>query len=421
MGQLSVRRSAAWSLAGNSVYALGQWLLIVALARMGSLETVGRFSLALAVTGPLFMAANMRLRLVQAADATHEHPFRAYFVTRVLSSCLATTAACVIAMTSSGQSCVMHLIFALAVAKAVEALQDIVLGRFQQQERMDLAAASMIASAVLSAIGFVLTFHLSANLVAACVVMAAVRVGVLVAYDLPRSARTAAACSISPGVATTVRGSFAHAGAIVAIAWPLGVAALMDSLTVNVPRYFVGGLLGDEQLGAFTALVQIALAGFVVVNALGQSVMPRLARQLANEEHIAFRKLAHQFFFSSALIGVAGIGAALFFGQLVLQLLYGSSFDGYARVFLLVMIGAAFSYLALALVLVLTVLGWRRIQTGLYCVNVTVTLAGCAAWVPNHGLQAAAMAVMTAHAVQVALSFWLLRSLKPWKLRNDES
>ncbi len=66
---LSLRRNFAWNLLGETSYSLGQWLLLVLLARLQSPEIVGQFAYALAVTAPVYLLVGLNLRVVQATDA----------------------------------------------------------------------------------------------------------------------------------------------------------------------------------------------------------------------------------------------------------------------------------------------------------------------------------------------------------------
>ena len=56
---LSLRANFVWILGGNFAYGACQWLMLVAIAKMGTPEMVGRFALAFAVTAPMFLFANM--------------------------------------------------------------------------------------------------------------------------------------------------------------------------------------------------------------------------------------------------------------------------------------------------------------------------------------------------------------------------
>ena len=78
---LSLRSNFAWVLTGNVVYAICQWGVIVALAKLGSSFMIGQFSLGLAISTPVLMFTNLHLRAVQATDARRLSSFGEYMQT----------------------------------------------------------------------------------------------------------------------------------------------------------------------------------------------------------------------------------------------------------------------------------------------------------------------------------------------------
>src|SRR5262249_21781801 len=83
---LALKENFSWTLLGNVVYAFCQWGVLVVLAKLGSPEMVGQFALALALTAPVFLFANMQLSGVLATDSTMTHEFRDYLALRVIST-----------------------------------------------------------------------------------------------------------------------------------------------------------------------------------------------------------------------------------------------------------------------------------------------------------------------------------------------
>src|ERR1700722_19919757 len=79
---LSLRSNFVWALAGNVVYAICQWGMIVALAKMGNSFMIGQFALGLAIATPVLMFTNLHLRVVQASDAKRLYSFREYLQLR---------------------------------------------------------------------------------------------------------------------------------------------------------------------------------------------------------------------------------------------------------------------------------------------------------------------------------------------------
>jgi hypothetical protein len=82
---LSLGQNFAWALAGNIIYALCQWGIIVVVARLGNPFMVGQFALGLAVATPVLMLTNLQLRVVQATDVKGVYAFGEYLGLRTLN------------------------------------------------------------------------------------------------------------------------------------------------------------------------------------------------------------------------------------------------------------------------------------------------------------------------------------------------
>src|SRR5260370_26001679 len=59
--------------------------------------------------------------------------------------------------------------------------------------------------------------------------------------------------------------------------FPLGLTAMLLSFNTNIPRYFLARGRSDSAVGIFSALAFCIFAGSTVMNAIGQSMMTRLA------------------------------------------------------------------------------------------------------------------------------------------------
>ena len=81
-----MRRNTAWAFAGNSVYAGCQWVVFVLLVKTLKVEEAGAFAYATAVTGPIFVLANVRLRVLLATGIESPRGFSDYLNARLLTT-----------------------------------------------------------------------------------------------------------------------------------------------------------------------------------------------------------------------------------------------------------------------------------------------------------------------------------------------
>jgi O-antigen/teichoic acid export membrane protein len=132
--------------------------------------------------------------------------------------------------------------------------------------------------------------------------------------------------------------------ALTRIALPLGVAGMCVSVYGNLPRYFIQHYYGDRALGFFAAIAYAMTAGSLVVGALGQAAVPRLARYWASGNAGEFWGLLRQLVGIGALLGVAGIGTAFFAGGPILRTFYRPEYAAYKDLLVWIMAAAAVGY-----------------------------------------------------------------------------
>jgi O-antigen/teichoic acid export membrane protein len=60
LNRSSLHSSFAWVLIGNVIYALSQWGMVIALARLSTPSALGRFTLGIAISTPVILFANLQ-------------------------------------------------------------------------------------------------------------------------------------------------------------------------------------------------------------------------------------------------------------------------------------------------------------------------------------------------------------------------
>jgi len=400
---LSLRANFSWTFVGNVVYAACQWAMLVVLAKLGSPEVVGQFAIGLAITAPVIMLTNLQLRGVQATDARHEYAFGDYLGLRLAVTPLALLVIAGITLASgySGQTALVILFVGLA--KVFESISDVFYGLLQQHEQMDRIAISMLIKGPLSLVALAFAIVLTGNIVWGTVALAAAWAFRLFTYDIPSGA----------AILRTVHGEGDENASIrprwdrrrmLRLTWlalPLGFVMMLGSLMTNIPRYFIERFEGTHALGIFAAMAYIVIAGTTIVDALGQAVSPRLARQYAAGEMGAFRALIAKVLGISALLAAGGILSSLIVGRQVLTLLYRPEYAEHLDIFIWVIAAAGIGYLASVCGYAMTAARQFTIQVPIYVLSIAVVTIACALLVPGHGLLGAAWAIFVMFTMQL--------------------
>jgi O-antigen/teichoic acid export membrane protein len=412
--RLSLQQNFSWTFVGNIVYAASRWGILVVLAKMGSPEMVGQFTLSLAITAPVIMFTNLQLKAVQATDANRLFCFGDYLGLRILATGLALLVITGLALGGGHRWNLVLIILMMGIAKALESLSDIFYGLIQQHERMDQISKSLMIkgplSLVLLGVGIVLTHNVLGGVTGIVIAW----VMVLIGYDIPSSVQVAQSRISDNSPHQPIHFEFQpryHPAVLWKLTWlalPLGVVMMLISLNANVPQYFIEWYLGEHDLGIFAAISYLMVAAGIVVNALGESASPRLAKYYAECNVNAFRSLLFRLIGIGILLGCAGVLIALMAGSPILTILYSPEYALHTDLLVGLMIVCSVNNVASFLGYGMTAARYFRVQTPLFMV-----VAGSAAFVcwwlmPSYGLQGAVIALLVSASVQALFSLGVI-------------
>jgi O-antigen/teichoic acid export membrane protein len=401
---LGLGRNAAWMFLGQVGSAVGQWAILIILARLGGPALVGQFTLALAIVTPMIVFSQLQMREIQAVDATCRYTFADYWAVRVVTTVLALVAITVVAALGGYPVAVAAVIAAVGLTRAVESLSDVYYGFAQRRERLDRIAQSMLLRGIIGCAALGLVLALTGSLIAGLLAQASVAAAVWGLFDR----RIASLCRDGNGAATVRCVYGAEAGRRrLRLAWlgmPAGGTLLLSTLNINVPRYVLEGSLGLESLGIFAALAHFVFAGQTVIGAVCQAASPRLANLFAQGEVGRFRRLLLQLCGTGALLGLAGTLVALLLGEPLLRLLYGPAFAAEAGLLFWIMVAGLLQYASVPLGYGLSAMHRFRVQLVLQGIVLGVNTLTCFFLVPRYGIAGAVGGWILAFACQGLLS-----------------
>jgi len=408
---LSLRSNFAWSIAGNSVYALCQWGMIVALAKFGDSFMIGQFALGLAIVTPVLMFSNLDLRAVQATDARRQYGFREYLRLRLTSTSMALAVIFAIVCLGGYERQTAAVILAVAFAKCVESFSDIHYGLFQLNNRLDQTGRSMILRGIVSVAALSAGLYLLHDVFWGCLFVALTWVASLLFFDVRRGQHLVG-CTEPAGAK---RGGLWRQIHLASVALPLGIVTTIASINLHMPRYFVHAHLGEQKLGIFSALAYATVSMTLVGDSMGSSAIPRLSRLYAAGEMAAYRALLLRLLAVGCAAGLAGLAVARGMGAWLLTVFYNADYAHQSRVFVVLMSAAAIHFAASMLTAGITSARRFRIQVPLYLLVTGATALGCAHWVPAMGLEGAALGVVCGAVVRLLLAACILGIPAAWR------
>jgi O-antigen/teichoic acid export membrane protein len=404
----------AWTLTAGLVYALAQWGVLVAYARLGTMEVLGEFALGLAITAPVMLLARMQLRTLQATDARGAYAFEHYLGLMVLTVLGGVLLCCAIALVAGYPARARIVIALIALAKGFEAISEVFYGALQRVERMGLIARSIIAKSVLSVVLVSLALRLTGSEVVAAIALGLSWAIVLFFFDTRAYEREFG--TKRPWLRlwrTPWRDEGARLKSLLGLAYALGITALLGSLRPNIPRYALEAHFGPAELGMYAALAYFTALGGRVVHSLGQAVGPSLGRYHAEGDQHHYGRMLVGFSGGAVLVGVCAIIGSVLLGRWALTFFYGAAYAQKPELLVWLMVAAALEYVCVSLQLALTAARQLKAQAVMLAASMGVVALGSWWWVPSMGPVGAAWALALGWLVELSCSAWL--SLRAWR------
>ena len=400
----------SWMFVGNSIYAGGQFAMLVLLAKLVRPELVGQYALGLAVVYPVMMLTNLQLRAVMTSGARRQTDFGHYLSLRLLTTSLALMIIFAITQVLRYSWELTAVVLMVGVAYAIETISDVYYARLQLHDRMDGISKSLIARALLSTLGLAVATYVSGSLLWGLAGVVLARASVFISYDICERTHGLGEKSkwFSRNEALTPRFDLRVHRELLWTSLPLGIVVLLTSLYSTVPAYFIKHSLGERDLGIFTAIGFMISVGNMAVVSLGQSAFTRLARSFAAGNLAAYSSLLAKLLAFGVTLGVCGMVVSKLAGREILTILFRPEYAERAELLPWIMAVGGVLFMAQFLGFGMTAAGYYNSQVILNILANLSLFAGCYWLVARQGLLGAIFAMLIAAIVQLTGSALVL-------------
>lgn len=400
----------SWMFVGNSIYAGGQFAMLMLLAKLIRPELVGQYALGLAVVYPVMMFTNLQLRAVMTSGARRQTHFGHYLSLRLLMTSLALVIIFAITQVLGYHWELTAVVLMVGVAYAIETVSDVYYARLQLHDRMIEISKSLIARALLSVLGLAVATYVSGNLLWGLAGVVLARAIVLFGYDICERTHGLGGQSkwFSRSEALTPRFDLRVHSEVLWLSLPLGVVVLLTSLNSNVPSYFIKHALGERDLGIFSVIGFMISVGNMAVVSLGQSAFTRLARSYATGNLVVFSSLLAKLLAFGVALGVCGMIVSKLAGREILTILFRPEYAERAELLPWIMAAGGVLFMAQFLGFGMTAAGYYHSQVILNILANLSLFAACYWLVARQGLLGAIFAMLIAAIVQLAGSVMVL-------------
>jgi O-antigen/teichoic acid export membrane protein len=408
----TLKRNILYAVLGTGLFNLCRFGVVVLLAKFTTVEIVGQYDYALAISAPAVLFFGLQLRGAFVADAGGQFTFGSYRTLRLVGMVAAGAVLLpIIAWKARTEPSWVFLIILAGVClgRIVEHVGEIYWGVYQKRERLSLLAGS----AVLRGLALLAPFALLLPICHA-----------LTGSDAPGPDRLASATAWSVviyvvGWALVLllfdqRRVVGHADVKLSWDWPavgkiavqtlpLGLVALLITLCESVPRYVIEGQTdGKAMLGYFGPLAYLTLAGILLVSQASVAAGNRVAQYYRND-FAAFLRIASKLTGLAAGLGAAMLLVTLVCGRWLLGLLYTPEHTEHFDAFVILVLAQAALLLAVVFGALSTYMRLFWIQVPVQVIVLASTTLAAVMLIPGDPVRGGAWAALVRAAVQAVL------------------
>ena len=327
-----------WNAVGGMLNAGQSVFLLIVITRVCGLQAAGIFSIAFA-TGNLFLyLGNYGVRNYQVSDLEEKYSFEDYLQHRLVTVAMMLAASWGYVAWSAGRgeysAYKTACVYAMCLLKAVDCLEEVFEGRYQQKGRLDQSGKLVVARLVVSIGGMMAVLAVTGDLLAATscgVVLAAVTSLVMIR----RFRKTAGTVRMTAFRAQKIWGLLREC-------LPVCAVNFLSFYLINEPKYAIDAVMDETAQACYNFIAMPVFVIQLLNMFLYQPMLISMTEDWEGGRRRAFAEGIGKIVGALLLVSVPILVAAWVMGIPVLSWLYSTDLTAYRTELMLILTGGIF-------------------------------------------------------------------------------
>ncbi|MCL2736625.1 MAG: oligosaccharide flippase family protein [Propionibacteriaceae bacterium] len=392
------RSSYVWSITASVCFAAQSVVMLFIVSNLLGVEDAGLFALAVAQAIILWAIGSFGMRKYQASDVNRLYCLREYVWSRVLSVGLMMLSASVFLLVMAGTGHYSGqkawIIFLVTLIRAVDAVEDVWVGFFQQIGRLDIGSRVSSARVVLNTLVFAVALIVTRDLSISLLFCLAASVILLVILLVP--------AMHDYREHNHQKAQARHVAGLLWTCAPLFLAAFLSMYITNAPKYGIDAVLDDTAQGQFNLISMpvfvISLLSFVIFNPLIYSMSTQwIDRNLKR----LFSTIATVTLITIGITVVCVIGGVLI-GLPILSFISGVALTGLRTDLAILLVAGGFVAMSNLFIIILTIMR-RQVAMAWSLVVVAGVAMTSPLWISWQGLRGACLIFLVVFVLQTII------------------
>ena len=383
---------------GNGFYASTQWIQLSMITKMCSPITLGAYTLALAISAPIFLFLSLQLRSLIVTDSKGEWSISSYFVLRTIT--LVIGFIIVLSYILIARSDFKILLF-IAILKIIEGFAEIFNSQQQLMEKMYYVAISFILKGMATTISIFIGMFFFDSLSVGLFIAVFLNILVLYFNDFFNCKKLFRKEKLFYFKNLKLKSLFIKA-------IPLGIVMGIISLNTNISKYITEVVLGREMQGIYSTLAYCLVLGNFVNAAVGQSFSPRMSKYYYENKKKDFKKLCIKYISINLSVGISLFVIFSIGGHYFLKVMFSDSIALYSDLFALIMFSGIFLYIASSLGYILTSMRVFKIQPLINGIVMITNIICCYFLINSYNIYGVVYSSIIVFSIQILLTSYFL-------------
>ncbi|MGM0897047.1 MAG: lipopolysaccharide biosynthesis protein [Bacillota bacterium] len=400
-------KNFSWIVVANTISSISKWLIIILIAKYLSVEEVGQYSIAFALTAPIVLLAQMKLRSLFVTE--NNINFNNYLYITKFSSLVAFLLIGILGIFLYSEYLIIILL--VGAGKLVDLYSDIHYGIPHKNNNLKIVGKLLIIKSTLLFFVFLTSLIIFDDLVLSYSCMLLTQFLYAICID-KKIVKHNYKIKLEKIELKSVKN-------VLKYAFPLGIVAMVYSFTINTPRYFIEYYESAVILGYFSAIMYIVTVTNLLQIALSQIFLPKLSTLYSEKAYKKFSSLLwRKMMLASLILGSLLIIIIWSFGEEVLQIIYGTDYSAYAEVFSVVIVGVVINMFSSNIDTALMSMRNIKYQPIILIINFLITLILSFVFIVEWGIMGAAYTLILSNTTLLILRTILF--YKKFKLDSAE-
>jgi len=387
-------KNLSFTFLGNASLAFSKWVILILIVKITNTEEVGRYTFSIALTSPLLLLINMRLRTRYVVEDNLK--FKDLKKIRLLLSLLILLLIAIFGFIAYRD--LMIYMILISLIRIMEMQSDLYYAIYHRISDFQRIGKIQFFRSMITILVFALTIFITRDVKIA--LMSQLVFHVIWLFGIERKSKLLIKEEYTTNILTL--------WAIFLAGVPLAFVQLINSYNIYIPRYFIEGVLSIELVGIFAAISYLLTIVDLFMNAMSQNIILDLKEYISKNQFKQLKKFILIKMPVISLILIIVLPMMIFIvGEDIINIIYGSEYSKYYLVLVIISISISFNFLSWMYDTTLMALKIYKSQIYISILTFLVSLTTSYYLINGFGIYGAAFSIVIINFSQMIFKFIL--------------